>query len=129
MPAEQGRRLDEQQCLAPGPEAAGEQHEERPIGRRAAGSLDAAPEDEERLAQEGVLRDERGPTAHEVGEGARRDALRGGLRRGAQAVPERAGQGSSEIGAMADQARQHGRLLPGYRRRLRDTPRWRVAGV
>src|SRR3954447_21787175 len=107
MPAEYGLRLDDQQCLAPGPETAGEQDEERPIGRGAARALEAAPEDEELLTQEGMLGDEGGPTAREVGDRARRDAPFGGRRRSDQALLERAGEGSSELGTTAEQTRQH----------------------
>ncbi len=63
MPAEHGLGLADRQRLAPGLEAASEQHEERPIGRRAARALDAAPQDAELVAEEGVLGDEGGPTA------------------------------------------------------------------
>ena len=111
MPAEHGFRLDDQQRLAPGPEATGEQHQERPIGRRAARALDAAPQDAELVAEEGVLGDEGGPTAHEVGERARHNTLFGGSRRGEQALPERANKGAAELSTAAEQARQHGALL------------------
>ncbi len=90
MPAEQGRRLDDQQRLTPGPEVAGEQQQECPIGRGAARALDAAPEDEELLAQEGVLGDEGGTAAHEIGEGVGHHGRFGGFRRAGQALPERA---------------------------------------
>ena len=63
MPAQHGIQLDDQQRLPPGLDAAGKQDEDRPIGRRAARALDAAPEDDKLLAQEGVLGDKRGPTA------------------------------------------------------------------
>ncbi len=95
MPAEHGLGLDEQD-------------EERPIGRRAAGARDAAPQDEVLLAQEGVLGDEGGPTAHEVCDRAHHDALFGALRRGDQALLERVGEGASALGIAAEQARQQG---------------------
>ncbi len=88
-------------------EAAGQEYEQRPVGRRAARARDAAPEDEELLAQESVLGDEGVPTAHEVGERAHRDGRFGGFRRGGQALPERANQGLSALGTLAEQASQH----------------------
>ena len=97
MPAQQGLGLDDQQGLAPGPKATGQQHQECPFGRGAARALGAAPEDEELLTQESILGDEGGPIAHEVGEGAGYHALCGRLRRRAQAVPER-GQGIDRTG-------------------------------
>ncbi len=83
MPAEQGLRLDEQQGLAPGPAPAGQEHEQRAVGRGAARALDGAPEHQELLTQEGILRDEGGATAHEVSAGAGHDTVLGGLRRSA----------------------------------------------
>ena len=107
MPAEQGLRPDEQQRLVPGAAPAGQQHEQSAVGRGAAWALDGALENDELLAQEGMLGDEGGATAHEVSEGTRHDTVLGGLRCSAQAVPERAGKGASEMGAMAEHARQH----------------------
>src|SRR4051794_27717301 len=121
MPAQQGLRLDDQQGLAPGPKTTGQQHQERPVGRGAARALDAAPQDDDLLAQERVLGDEGGPTAHEVGECARHGGLLGGLRRRDQSLPKRVGQGTSELGTTAEQARQHQGLLIAYRRRQRAT--------
>ena len=92
MPAEQGLRLDDQQRLAPGADPTGEQYEERPISRCATRALDAAPEDDELMAQEGLLRGEGRSAAREVGE---------------QALPERASKGSSETSTTAEQTRQH----------------------
>jgi hypothetical protein len=96
---------------------------------QAAGALDAAPQDEELLAQEGVLGDEGGPPAHEVGEGAHRDALVGGLRRGDQALPQRASQGSPELGTTAEPVRQHRGLLSESGQRPRGTRGRRAVGV
>jgi len=107
MPAQERVRLDDQQGLLPGPDATGEQHQERPIGRCATRALDAAPQYEELAAQEGILGEEGGPTAHEVGERARRNRRFGGSRRGEQALPKRAGEGSSELGTTAEEASQH----------------------
>jgi len=111
VPAEQGFRLDDQQRLAPSPEATGEQHQERPSGRRAARARGAAPQDAELVAEEGVLGHEGGPTVHEVGERARHNTLFGGFRRGVQAWPARANKGAAELSTAAEQARQHGALL------------------
>ena len=108
MPAEQGLGLEDQQHSVPCLVAADKLHEHRAVGRGAAGALDAPPEDEEPLAQQGLLGDQLGPAAHEIGDGAHHDALPGGLRRGEQALPERADKGLSEKGAMAEQALEHG---------------------
>jgi len=107
MPAQERVGLDDQQGLLPGPDATSEQHQERPIGRGAARALGAAPQDEELLAQQRVLGDEGGPTAHEVGEGTNHDALFGGLRRDGQAVLEGASNGSPELGTATEQANEH----------------------
>ena len=69
--------------------------------------IDAAPEDEELLAQEGVLGDEGGSTAHEIGECIGHHSRFGGFRCAGQALPERASKGSPELGTTAEQARQH----------------------
>jgi hypothetical protein len=65
---------------------------------------DAAPQDEELLAQEGVLGDEGGPAAREVGDHARRDRV----------LRERASQGSPELGTPTEEASQHPGLLSAY---------------
>ena len=72
------------------------------MGRGAARALDAAPEGEELLAQEGILGDEGGAAAHKIGEHARHDGLVGGLRRGAPATPERASKGSPQMGTLVE---------------------------
>ena len=78
------------------------------LGQR---SLAAAPQDEELLARAGVLGDEGGATAREVGERARHNILFGGFRRGEPALPERADKGLAEPGTTVEHARQHRALL------------------
>jgi hypothetical protein len=56
MPTEDGLGLDNQQALMPGVRATGEQNQERAVGRGAARAFDAALEEEDLVAEEGVLR-------------------------------------------------------------------------
>ncbi len=49
MPAQHGLGLDDQDGLAPGAEAARQQHQQRPIMLSAARPLDAAAQDDELL--------------------------------------------------------------------------------
>jgi hypothetical protein len=55
MPAQERVGLHDQQRLPPGPDATGQEHQQPPVGRGAAGTLDAAPQDEELLPQQRVL--------------------------------------------------------------------------
>jgi hypothetical protein len=54
-----GVGLHERRCLPPGPDAAGQEHQERAPGGGAARALDAAPQDEALVAQRRVLGDQR----------------------------------------------------------------------
>ncbi|HSH79826.1 MAG TPA: hypothetical protein VLA19_14975, partial [Herpetosiphonaceae bacterium] len=55
MPAQERLRLDDEERLPPRSDAARQEHQERPVGGSAVGALDAAPQDEELLSQQGVL--------------------------------------------------------------------------
>jgi len=55
VPAQQRRRLDEEEGLPPGADMPGEQHQERPIRGRHDRALDAATQHEQLPAEEGVL--------------------------------------------------------------------------
>ncbi len=103
-----------------------------PAGRSAAPaarSLDAAPKDQELLAQEGILGDKGGPTAHAVGERARHDGRSGWFRRCSQALPERASKGSPEMGILAEQASQQRGDPHRVRMTKACTRRWRAVEV
>ena len=67
MPAQQGVRLDEEQRVPRGTQAAGQQHQQRPIRLGATGSLDLPLQDDQLLAQEGVLQQQVASTAGEIG--------------------------------------------------------------
>lgn len=88
MPAEQGVGLNDQQRLPPRCHAVGEQHEERAVGRGAAGAGDATMQDEQLLAEEGVLGDKRGLAARQVAECPGDKVVGGWPRRGAKSIAE-----------------------------------------
>jgi hypothetical protein len=67
MPPQQGVGLDDEQGLSPGLQAAGQQHQKRAVGWRAARALDAPLQDEELLPEKRILEDECGLTAHQIG--------------------------------------------------------------
>ena len=72
MPAQQGVGSDEEQRLPPGADAAGEQHQERPIGPRYGRALDVAAQHDQLLAQERILGEQLRPSPQQVCPGPRR---------------------------------------------------------
>jgi hypothetical protein len=70
MPAQQGGGLHDAQRRAPGGDAAGQEHEQRAVGRRAAGPCDAAMQDGELVPEERVLGHQRPLASHQIGERA-----------------------------------------------------------
>jgi len=69
VPPQERVGLYDDQGLPPRPHAAGQQDQERPVHRGAARALDAAPQDGELVAQQGVLGDQGGLAAREVRQG------------------------------------------------------------
>jgi hypothetical protein len=66
MPAEQRVGLDDDEGVPPGADSAGEQHQERAVGRRHGRALHAAAQHDHLVAEEGVLGGQLGPTPQEV---------------------------------------------------------------
>jgi len=82
VPAQEGGGLHDQQGLPPGPDAAGQERQQRAVGRGAAGALDAAPQHQELPPQQRVLGDQLGLATTQIrqrpGDRDRCGGLRGG---------------------------------------------------
>jgi len=70
MPPQHGIGLDDQQRLSPGAQAAGQQHQERPVGAGAARALASPLQDDQLLPKERVLEDEFGLGPRQIGQRA-----------------------------------------------------------
>jgi len=66
VPAQERLWLHDEDRLPPSPDAARQDHQERPVDGAAAGALDAAAEDEELLAQQRVFGDQLRSTAAQI---------------------------------------------------------------
>lgn len=108
VPAQDGLGLDDQDGLGSGPEAAGQQHQQRPIALGAARARDAAAQDEELLTQQRILGDEFGFTPYNVGQCA--DDERGGcgLGRCQEAALNGERDGTCNDGDTLPKMRDHG---------------------
>jgi hypothetical protein len=60
--------LDDQQCQPPSAQAAGQQHEQGPVGCGAARALDCASQDDHLLAKQRILGDEFGLGPPQIGQ-------------------------------------------------------------
>jgi hypothetical protein len=115
MPAQEGLGLHDQQGLPPERDTAGQEHEERAVGRRTARPLDAAPQDEELLAQEGILGDELGLTARQIGQGVHEQDPAGGPGGRGQVLTEGVQEVTTETTGMRVDSGQHGGAPCGLR--------------
>jgi hypothetical protein len=114
VPAQQRRGLNDPERLAPGPDAARKEHQQDPIGAGQARPLGRAGQDDELLAQEGVLGDQFRIAAHQVGRCAKRErARRGGAERVRQSSMDRPDGGACEIVDAVQNATEHRLLLQG----------------
>ena len=80
MPTEQRLGLEEVECVFPMSNAAGQQDEPETVGAREAGPFDSPMEDDQLLPEQGVLRNELGSAAEQVGGSRERHRRAGRLR-------------------------------------------------
>jgi hypothetical protein len=111
VPAQDGLWLDDEQRVTPGGQPTGEQDEDGAVGAGAAGALHAASEDEELLAEEGVLEQEVRLAAPQVGHGADEEGSGRGLGEGAQTSLEDVDEGTRSGGQVVEQVDQHDKAL------------------
>jgi hypothetical protein len=111
VPPQERVGLDDEERLSPRADAAGQEHQQYPITRVAAGPLDTAPQDEKLLPQQGILGDQLGPAPLQIGQRpGERD--RGGGSRGSQhPLAEARQDGTAGVAHAAQEAGEHGGLL------------------
>ena len=95
-------RPDDEQCLAPAPDMAGQPHQQRPIGRGAARPFAAATQAGKLVTEEGMLGHERRSALRQIGDAAGSDGSRERASGGHQPVLEAPGDSAGAH----DQARQ-----------------------
>jgi hypothetical protein len=88
MPAQEGFRLDDEQALAPGPQAAGQQDQQRAIPGGAARPCDRAPQDDQLLPEQRILEDEFGLAAGKIGQRAGEERSGSGAGGSQEAITE-----------------------------------------
>ena len=111
MPAQDGLGLDNQQSLAPGAQATGEQGQERPVRRGAAGAFDAALQDDDLVAEEGIFHQQLGLTPCQIGRGSDDEGRGSRLGDGAEPPVKAASEGMRGGRQAVDEAGHQGRCL------------------
>lgn len=72
MPAQNGLRLDDEQCLFPGLESTGEQDEETALGSGDVRAFDRSGDDDKLLTEQQIFRDQCPLTPGQSSDGAQR---------------------------------------------------------
>jgi hypothetical protein len=111
MPAQDGLGLDDEKGLAPGAQATGEQDQERTVGRSAPRAFHTAAEDDYLVTEEGILHQQLGLAARQVGQGTGDEGRGRRLSEGAEPLVKAVGEGLSRGRQVADEASHHGRFL------------------